>query len=48
MLKLTSPVKYHYFHRFLTYSVGRSACPGGHGVLESSVSEWHEASADRR
>jgi len=29
MLKLTSPVKYHYFHRFLTYSVGRSACPEG-------------------
>ena len=25
---VTSPVKYHYFHRFFTYSVGRSVCAG--------------------
>lgn len=35
-------MKYHYFHRFFTYSVGRNACTviyrcGCHGVLEPSV-----------
>lgn len=37
-----SPVKYHYFHCFFTYSVRRNACAvryggGCHGVLEPSV-----------
>ena len=37
-----TPVKYHYFHRFFTYSVGRDARPvrsggGRRGVLEPSV-----------
>jgi len=49
----TWPVKYHYFHRFLTYSVSgahatRASRTGGYGVLELSVSESREASADRR
>ena len=26
--QLSSTVKYHYFHRFFTYSVGRRACVG--------------------
>ena len=35
-------MKYHYFHRFFTYSVRRNACVaryggGCHGVLEPSV-----------
>ena len=37
-----SPLKYHYFHCFFTYSVRRNACAvryggGCHGVLEPSV-----------
>ena len=27
---MVSTVKYHYFHRFFTYSVGRSACAERH------------------